>query len=384
MTSVPRNAVAVNTVPMKTGPMKTLPLMTVHCVLPNDIDDPARPSGGNIYDRRLIDGLTARGWTVVEHAVVGDWPDPDVAARAEVAATLAGLPTGAVVLLDGLVASAVPEVLAPEADRLRLVVLVHMPVGDTGGALARAREGEALQVASAVVTVSRWSRDRLIELYGLPEDRIHLAEPGTDPAPLASGSRSGGRMLCVATVAVHKGHDVLVRALSRLADRRWTCVCVGTVDREPAFVTDVLDEARRGRIAGRIRMVGPLPHAALHPHYARTDLLVLPSRSETYALVVGEALARGIPVVATAVGGVPEALGYAPDGRRPGLLVPPDDPAALAEALRRWLADTGLRADLREAARQRRTTLPGWASTVEACAEVLTRAAQTVRVPTGR
>ena len=54
-------------------------------------------------------------------------------------------------------------------------------------------------------------------------------------------------------------------------------------------------------------------------------------------MVVTEALARGIPVLATAVGGLPEALGRAPDGSLPGLLVPPDDPAALAGALRRWL-----------------------------------------------
>ena len=73
---------------------------------------------------------------------------------------------------------------------------------------------------------------------------------------------------------------------------------------------------------------------------------MLPSRAETYGMVVTEALARGIPVLGTQVNGVPEALGAAPDGTVPGLLVPPGDPAALAAALRDWLTDAGLRAAL--------------------------------------
>jgi glycosyltransferase involved in cell wall biosynthesis len=67
--------------------------------------------------------------------------------------------------------------------------------------------------------------------------------------------------------------------------------------------------------------------------YAAADVLVLASRTETYGMVVTEALARGLPVIATAVGGLPEALGQASDGRRPGLLVPPEDSFALAVRL---------------------------------------------------
>jgi glycosyltransferase involved in cell wall biosynthesis len=122
-------------------------------------------------------------------------------------------------------------------------------------------------------------------------------------------------------------------------------------------------------IADRVGFPGALAAAELADRYERTDLLVLPSRAETYGMVVTEALARGIPVLATNTGGLPEALGG--DGVRPGLLVPPDDPAALAAALRRWLTEPGLRARLRSAARTRRATLYRWDVTAQSFAAAL-------------
>jgi glycosyltransferase involved in cell wall biosynthesis len=85
-------------------------------------------------------------------------------------------------------------------------------------------------------------------------------------------------------------------------------------------------------------------------------------------MVVTEALARGIPVLATDAGGVVEALG---DG--PGLLVPPGDPAALASVLRRWFTEPALREDLRAAARARRDALTGWEVTTRSLSRVLDR-----------
>jgi glycosyltransferase involved in cell wall biosynthesis len=125
----------------------------------------------------------------------------------------------------------------------------------------------------------------------------------------------------------------------------------------------------------RVRFSGPQAGAELAGSYGAADVLVLPSRTETYGMVVAEALARGLPVVAADVGGVPEALGHGADGTRPGVLVPPDDPAALRVALRAWLSDADLRLRLRRAARERRESLAGWSTTTSAVAEVLGRAA---------
>jgi glycosyltransferase involved in cell wall biosynthesis len=352
-------------------------MTTVHMVVPEGIDDPARPSGGNTFDRRVRHGLAASGWTVHVHAVPGSWPRPDACSYAALAAALRGIPDGAVVLLDGLVASPAPEVLVREAGRLRLVALVHMPLGQgVTDDMVREREGAVLAVAEAVVTTSAWCRRALLDLYSLPGERIHVAEPGVDDADLAPGSATAGALLSVAAVIPGKGHDILVDALARLGRLRWRCVCVGSLERDPAFADNVrLRVVDRG-LKGRVRFCGPQTGADLDRRYAAADVLVLPSRGETYGMVVTEALARGLPVIAADVGGVPEAMGQGADGTRPGLLVPPSDAAALHDALQAWLCDANLRRRLRRVARERRTTLSGWSTTTSALADVLVGAAR--------
>jgi glycosyltransferase involved in cell wall biosynthesis len=344
------------------------PGRTVHAVLPNDIDDPAVPSGGNAYDRRVCDGLTALGWRVREHAVRGGWPAPEPDALDGLGRVMAGLPAGAIVLVDGLIASAVPDVLAPHARRLRLAVLVHMP-------LVTEAEREALTCTTAIVTTSHWTRRRLLALYGLPAGRVHAAPPGTDPAEVTAGSADGGRLLCVAAVTPHKGHDVLAAALAPLTDLPWTCVCVGSLDRDPRFAAELGERIAADGLASRVSLAGARTGDGVAAAYADADLLVLASRGETYGMVVTEALARGVPVLATDAGGIPEALGVAPDGGVPGLLVPPGDPAALAAALRAWLTDPDLRGRLRRSARARRETLTGWDRTAECVSRVLAEVA---------
>ena len=349
-------------------------------MVPDGIDDPARPSGGNVYDRRVCRGLTAIGWSVHEHAVPGSWPRADAASSAALARVMRRIPDDAVVLLDGLVASTTPEVLVPQASRLRLVVLVHMPLGHRPAAGCaddvQARERAVLSAAAAVVTTSAWTRRRLLELYPLQPDRVCVAEPAVDAADLAPGTSVGGALLCVAAVTPDKGHDVLLDALATATDMSWHCVCVGSLDRDPRFVEWLRRRSLQDGLSDRVSFPGPRTGADLDHSYASADLMVLASRAETYGMAVTEALARGVPVVAADVGGVTEALGHGADGVRPGLLVPPDDPAALGAALRAWLGDAELRGRLRRAARERRESLSGWSMTTSALAGVLAGASR--------
>ena len=341
----------------------------VHVIVPDGIDDPGRPSGGNTYDRQVCQGLAALGWTVHEHAVNGGWPRAGAAEHAALARAIRRIPDGAVVLLDGLVACAAPAVLVGQATRLRQVVLVHMPLGDR-------RERDVLASATAVVTTSAWTRRHLAELHGLPLDKVHVAEPGVDPAAVGPGSDAGAALLCVAAVTPRKGHDVMLDAFATTTDLSWRLACVGSLDRDPAFAESVQRAARQGALRDRVRFLGPRTGEELDRAYTGADLLVLASHAETYGMVLTEALARGLPVLVADVGGVAEAMGHGDDGTRPGLLVPPGDPVALGAALRDWLGDAELRGRLRRAARERRASLRGWSATTSVLAGVLTGAAR--------
>ncbi|MDN5750130.1 MAG: glycosyltransferase family 4 protein [Pseudonocardia sp.] len=354
-------------------------MRTVHVVVPGDVDDPAVPSGGNAYDRSVCRGLADAGWAVELTPVLGAWPRPGAGARAALAATLAGRPDGALVLLDGLVACGVPDVVVPQAARLALVVLVHLPLGDEAGAAdLTVGEGAVLHAAGAVVATSPWTARRLVEVHGLAADRVHVAAPGVDPAPPARGTDGAGGLLCVGSITPTKGQDLLVDALAAVGDLPWTCRLVGPVRRDPAHVARVRAAITAHGLGDRVRVTGPLTGAPLAAAFDAADLLVLPSRAEAYGMVVTEALARGVPVLAAAVGGVPETLGVteilddsATLGDGPGILVPPADVDALAAALRRWLRHPEQREQLRRAAGARRCTLDGWEVTTRCLVTVL-------------
>ncbi|MEQ8148308.1 glycosyltransferase family 4 protein [Streptomyces sp. OP7] len=365
----------------RNGGIIPMSLRSVHFVMPGGVDDPSAPSGGNAYDRRVCLDLPGFGWQAHRRPVAGDWPRPDATDRAELARTLRELPDGAVVLLDGLVACGVPEIIVPEAEqgRLHMAVLVHLPLGDETGldpavaAELDARERAVLRAVPAVIATSDWAVRRLVAHHGLAPERVHVAAPGADIAPLAPGTDGMSHLVCVAAVTPRKGQHRLVEALATVTDLPWTCSLVGGLGHDPEYVAHLRGLIREHGLEDRLELTGPQSGAALDASYAAADLMVLTSYAETYGMAVTEALARGIPVLATDVGGLPEAVGRAPDGGVPGILVPPENPAAIAAELRGWFEEADVRRRLRAAARGRRAALGGWASTAQSLAGVLRR-----------
>jgi glycosyltransferase involved in cell wall biosynthesis len=329
----------------------------VRFVVPAGIDDPDQVSGGNVYDREVRDGLQKRGWTV---------DLVETADRADAGAALSSAPDGSLALVDGLVADRAPEALEAEGDRIRIVVLAHMlaaafPDADPDTVEAERR---SLRAASAVVTTSRWTADELVARGLADREHTTVAVPGAHEAILGAGQ--GRNLLCVGVIAPHKGQDILLEALAQLSSSDWNCSIVGSPDHFPRYARCIARAA--ARFDGRVRMIGVLGPDTLAEEYHRSALLVAPSRVESAGMAITDARARGIPVIASAVGGIPDTV--AGGG---ALLVRPNDPAALARQLGAWIMSPSLRDRLRHEAALARRATPRWEDTVTAIEQALAR-----------
>jgi glycosyltransferase involved in cell wall biosynthesis len=331
-------------------------------------------TGGSIYDRRMVDGLRRRGWSVDVRELDGAFPHPSPSALDHAARLLASLGDGATVVIDGLALGAMPDAVQAHADRLHVVALVHLPLAQEIGlgadtaARLEAGESRALRLAKQVVVTGRATIDAVARL-GVRPEVVAVVEPGTDPAPLARGSSGGSvHLLCVATISAGKGHEGLIRALAANRDHVWTLTCAGSLTRHPGTVDRLNRLVSAERLDDRVAFVGEVEDERLQEYYAGADLFVLNTARETYGMAVAEALARGLPVISTRTGAIPALV-----GDDAGLLVEPNDELALTHALSRAIGDASLRERLREGAGHARDRLEPWDAAVDRMAAVLER-----------
>jgi glycosyltransferase involved in cell wall biosynthesis len=187
-----------------------------------------------------------------------------------------------------------------------------------------------------------------------------LLSPRAAAAP-SSGSAAlpDGHVLAVGSLITRKGYDVLIRAVRRARDRgRELDVAVVGTGPEADHLAAL---ARELGVADRVRLLGEVPHVELGTFYQRAGCFAHCAREEAFGLVLLEAMSCGKPVVATRVNGIPEIVRHG----ETGLLVPPDDPDALAEALLTLDADPALRARLGEAGRRLAETDFTWARVLD-------------------
>lgn len=334
--------------------------------------DPELPSGGDRYDAAAVAQWRSAGAHVSVLALPGAWPDPTPEDRRRLAGRLDEVGAEPVII-DGLLGGVCPEVVEVSARRRPTVLLVHLPLpieaaGGRGEELARL-ERAAAAAAHVVVTTSRWAASDVRSRY--PDTSpVMVAAPGVEAAPVSAGSAGDDgvpQLLALGSLTRRKGLLVLIEALGSLTAHRWRAVIVGPAH-DHDHAAELREAARRHGIADRVRWTGALGGAELEHVWDRSDLLVHPSRAETFGMVVTEAQARGIPAVVVRGTGAQEALADG-GGSAVGPLA-----ADLAATLHSWLDDPALRERWRREALARRRALPGWSTTVRALTAAVDRA----------
>lgn len=336
--------------------------------IPGDI---TTPTGGYAYDRRLMELLPSYGIEARHLELPGGFPNPSPADLERTEALIKATGAQARLLIDGLAYGALPEAAIKRFER-RIIALVHHPLaleagltGDRRMELARL-EKAALAHARHVIVTSDATRRTLIADYAVPDAQITVAEPGTDPAPRATGTGAPMQLLSVGAISPRKGYDVLIDALAMLKGRDWRLTIAGALDRDPATVAALKQKILASGLSDRVNLAGTVVPATLARFYESADLFVLPSLYEGYGMVLAEAMACGLAIVCTTGGASAETV---PDAA--AVKVRPGDAKALAQAIEHVLSDNKLRKAMRKASWETGRTLPTWNETARRVAAAI-------------
>jgi len=333
--------------------------MALALLVPGSIE---QLTGGYLFARRIVEEVRAQGHEVTVVELAGRYPDANAAARAAAADGLASLTSGSTAIIDGLALPAFADCIEVQSPRLRLIGWIHHPLSQETGLSAREQE------RYGAIEAALWPRlrgclcpsattARALMASGIASNRIAVVPPGTHKPDAIESSVSSKviELLSVATITPRKGHLLLVEALADLRDLDWRLTCIGSLERDPQTVAALRHAIARHRLEDRIHLAGERAPELLSDAYRAADVFVLPSYHEGYGMAYAEALAHGLPVIATTAGAVPDTV-----PATAALFVPPGDARALREALRTLLLDARLRTRLAAGAAQAAASLPDW------------------------
>lgn len=347
--------------------------MRIDFAYPGDLNT---PTGGYGYDRRVMREFLTLGCDVRPIALPASFPYPRVDDLAEARRLLSGGSRDALVI-DGLAYGVLPTTLIAELSP-RPIALVHHPLfleaGLAPDTAARLRDSEqaALDRAAAIVTTSAMTAEIVAREFDAPRSRLFAAPPGVEPAPRTKGSQDGQvRLFSVGSLIPRKGYTDLVRALARV-DGDWRLTVAGSRTLAPGHAREIEALISAHGLNERIRLAGAMDGQEIAAAYAAADVFVTPSHFEGFGMAIAEAVAHGLPVVATrevaSAGALPENC---------GLTYPAGDVAALAARLDSIVGDASLRARLADAAWAAAEKQFRWSDTARAFLDALRAGAPT-------
>lgn len=320
-------------------------------------------TGGYGYDREILAGLRGLGWDVELLSLGDGFPVPASQTMKQAEERLSALADGTLVMIDGLAFGVMDAWARREAERLRIVALVHHPLaletglGEEEEHRLRQSETAALAATRHIIVTSPMTAGEVTANFGVAPDNITVAVPGTvKPTARQRAQNDVPQILSVGSLTRRKGYDILIAALEQVSDLAWQTTIIGSPYLDPVVADALAQQIDRLRLSDRILLAGQSDNLA--PAYAKADIFALASRYEGYGMVFAEALSHGLPIVACKAGAVPDVV---PSDA--GFLVPVDDVDAMATALRTLLVDTSERERRAAAAARAGSLLPGWTDT---------------------
>lgn len=345
-------------------------IRAVAFAVPGNLDT---PTGGYAYDKRILAELRALGWHVDVVDLGSDFPRPSAPSLRQAGERVAALDAANPIVIDGLAFGVMDEAAARLGASRKLVALVHHPLayesGISPGDAERFRVSERAALAHVrhVVVTSPATGRLLQNEYAVKAERITVVKPGNERIAAAPRADQGSvSLLAVGSLVPRKGYDVLIAALAPLRDLPWTLAVAGDATRDPATTEKLKSDIVSHGLSNRVVLLGAVPDERLAALYGEAHAFVLASRFEGYGMAYAEAIAHGLPVIATRTGAVPETV--PPEA---ALFVEPDDAAGLSDALRRLIEDRALRARLSAAACNAARNLPTWRESGELFSRVL-------------
>jgi glycosyltransferase involved in cell wall biosynthesis len=308
--------------------------MTVYFLVPGDLHT---LTGGYLYNMQMINGLKKKGYTI---RVLGtDWQwkdrdDPEKICRRQ----LEKIPPGSCAFIDSLILGHLHNIVQEYGDRIKFLGIIHLPASydvSTGiqGKLAD-EEFEAMNHMRHLVVTGQFTFDLLCNA-GVNPVKISTVHPGTGEFPRKRKYEPiPSKLLCIANYSALKAQDVLIHALYRLNEWKWTLHLYGDTDRDTDYAETLRSLILELKMESRVTMHGIVERHEISTVFLNADLFVMPSLFESYGMALVESLAHGIPVVTTSAGNIPYTV---PDGM--GLLTEPGNEEQLADAIRSLFDD---------------------------------------------